>query len=101
MTAYSLSLQYDWQARSMLSYPTSEPLTACNRKPFLSESYQPVEGLAETGSDCKKLMHISLHFLPLLTYASVFSFVSDRETDRLIAHAWTSFDAQYRRASSV
>ena len=44
------------------SYPTSEPLKACNGKRFLSESYQPVEGLAETaGQYCKKLMHISLH----------------------------------------
>ena len=38
----------------MLSYRTSEPLTACNRKPFLSESYQPVEVLGETGNTAKK-----------------------------------------------
>ena len=35
----------------MLSYPTSEPLTACNRKSFLSESYQPVEGLGNTAKN--------------------------------------------------
>ena len=38
-----------------------------NRKPFLSESYQPVEVPVEMGNTAKKVMHISLHFLPLRT----------------------------------
>ena len=47
----------------MLSYLTSEPLTACNRKPFLSDSYQLVEGLAEEAI----LQKTNAHFFALFT----------------------------------
>ena len=46
----------------MFNFPTSEPLTTCNKKTFFIRELPSSRGAGGNGQYSRKVMHISLHF---------------------------------------